>query len=530
MDILIKGLTNKSGNFVIFNSNNGYFNHNKNKFELVVRNFDHIKYDSDENVIKDLHRLSVDEVEILLIPIFSNISLENKSNFIMKLHSNSPGIKTTFDFINKNGIKTRSYVLDGNDGDPFYRYVNLFNLKTVSGVDDGCKSPWASVEEKFKIKDVNGNKNNLENKEGNAPLFVGDELNKFILANNFKIEERDFDCGILYKINIPNKNIVFDKYDKRRSLFISKVDSEKLLFDLLESNYYNINKKTINIEGELECRGFCRFLSDKKGLDDKRINFSRTSLDLTLLKQNEIVGIYRKLTKIYGSMKSINDTGILFGFKPNITNDGVFIEIGYFEYGYANTKVGITDFSNKVSEFYKKNTDVRFECSLRKSSWFKREVFNVSVPPEKTRIVYVCVFPESNIVKVGKTVNWESREKTYKRGDGESPETRSYMKLVYWFATPIIGDKVVDNYLMGCVESWLIKEAHKKYNIFEGKEFFKGDDDISLVDEIRDSIFNLSIPEILSQRTDYQIKTHCRKEKYKEENLYEKFMELKYNK
>lgn len=107
MDILIKGLTNKSGNFVIFNSNNGYFNHNKNKFEVVVRNFDHIKYDSDENVIKDLHHLSVDEVEILLIPIFSNISLENKSNFIMKLHSNSPGIKTTFDFINENGIKTR---------------------------------------------------------------------------------------------------------------------------------------------------------------------------------------------------------------------------------------------------------------------------------------------------------------------------------------------------------------------------------------------------------------------------------------
>lgn len=104
------------------------------------------------------------------------------------------------------------------------------------------------------------------------------------------------------------------------------------------------------------------------------------------------------------------------------------------------------------------------------------------------------------------------------------------MKLVYWFETPIIGDKVVDNYLMGCVESWLIKEAHKKYDIFEGKEFFKGDDDISLVDEIRCSISNLSIPEILSQRTDYQIKTHCRKEEYKEKELYEKFMELKYNK
>lgn len=104
------------------------------------------------------------------------------------------------------------------------------------------------------------------------------------------------------------------------------------------------------------------------------------------------------------------------------------------------------------------------------------------------------------------------------------------MKLIYWFETPTIGDKIIDDYLMGCVESWLINEAHKKYDIFEGKEFFKGDDNISLVDKIRGSISNLSVPEILSERTDYQIKTYCKKEKYKDKDLYEKFMELKYQK
>lgn len=412
----------------------------------------------------------------------------------------------------------------------FINIVTFFNLKSVSGVQNKVKSPWTSVEEKFKIKDIDNNKNELKNKEMEVVTFLAYELDKFTLSKNLKIKEKDFNSGILYQINIPNKNIVFDKYDKRRTLFISKDDSEKLLFDLLKSNYYNIDKKIINIEGELEPRSFCGFLSDEKCLDNKRIKFSRTSLDLTLLKQNEIISIYRKLTNIYGSMKSIKNTGIIFGFKPNITKDGIFIEIGYFEYGYANSKVGITDFSNKVSEFYKKNTNIRFECSLKKYNWFKREVFNVSVPPQKTRIVYVCVFPESNIVKVGKTVNWESRERTYKYGDGKTSETQGYMKLIYWFKTPTIGDKVIDDYLMGCVESWLIKEAHKKYDIFEGKEFFRGDDNISLVDEIRASISNLSVPEILSERTDYQIKTYCKKEKYKDKDLYEKFMELKYNK
>lgn len=530
MDVLIKGLSIRSGNFVVLNPDGGYFNHKKKEFEFIVKNFDHIKYDSEENLIKDLSILNVDKVEILLIPIFLNFSIENQINFVKQLHYHSSGIKTTFDFINKNGIKTKPYFFNKNKDDLFHQYSNLFNLKSVSGVQNKVKSPWTSVEEKFKIKDIDNNKNELKNKEMEVVTFVGYELDKFILSKNLKIKEKDFNSGILYKINIPNENIVFDKYDKRRTLFISKDDSEKLLFDLLKSNYYNIDKKIINVEGELEPRSFCGFLSDEKCLDDKRIKFSRTSLDLTLLKQNEIISIYRKLTNIYGSMKSMKNTGIIFGFKPNITNDGIFIEIGYFEYGYANSKVGITDFSNKVSEFYKKNTNIRFECSLKKYNWFKREVLNVSVPPKEKRIVYICIFPESNIVKVGKTVNWESRERTYKRGDGKSSETQGYMKLIYWFETPTIGDKVIDDYLMGCVESWLINEAHKKYDIFEGKEFFKGDDNISLVDKIRGSISNLPVPEILSERTDYQIKTYCKKEKYKDKDLYEKFMELKYQK
>lgn len=202
-------------------------------------------------------------------------------------------------------LKQSLIFFNKNTDDLFHQYSNLFNLKSVSGVQNKVKSPWTSVEEKFKIKDIDNNKNELKNKEMEVVTFLGYELDKFTLSKNLKIKEKDFNSGILYKINIPNENIVFDKYDKRRTLFISKDDSEKLLFNLLKSNYYNIDKKIINIEGELEPRSFCGFLSDEKCLDNKKIKFSRTSLDLTLLKQNEIISIYRKLTNIYGSMKSI---------------------------------------------------------------------------------------------------------------------------------------------------------------------------------------------------------------------------------
>ena len=160
------------------------------------------------------------------------------------------------------------------------------------------------------------------------------------------------------------------------------------------------------------------------------------------------------------------------------------------------------------------NKDIRDRIVFREDDWFRRDVFENTVPPENTRIVYICYFPEYQIVKVGKTVNWKSRKNTYKRGDGNSPETRSLMKLLYWYPIPKVGDDTIDDYLLTCLEGWLIKEAHKEYNIFEGKEFFKGNDNLTLIDIVNKEIGKLTISNILSQRTDYQIKRFCKNPLY----------------
>ena len=169
---------------------------------------------------------------------------------------------------------------------------------------------------------------------------------------------------------------------------------------------------------------------------------------------------------------------------------------------------------------------------MKKTPNLNREVFRVVVPPLETNIVYICYFPKSKIIKVGKTKDWESRERTYKKGEGEKPETKEYMKLIYWYKTITFGDDVIDRYLMGLTEHWLIDQAKKMYDKFDdGDEFFQADERLEILKEVKSSIGKLSIQDLLKQRTDKQIKRFCYgNQRYDSENLYDKLMELKYNK
>ena len=60
-------------------------------------------------------------------------------------------------------------------------------------------------------------------------------------------------------------------------------------------------------------------ISERKDFDNPKIKFSRTILDVTLLKQYKIIDFYKNLLSEYGETEKVVDTGICFGFMPKIT-------------------------------------------------------------------------------------------------------------------------------------------------------------------------------------------------------------------
>ena len=347
------------------------------------------------------------------------------------------------------------------------------------------------------------------------------------------------------------------------------INNENFLFDILGSNYYNITQRTIETDGRLVSNfsfdntfkkvykyirfrekyadllflyseeikekildEIERYKEENKILEDINVSLFRTSLDLTNLKQYEILNIYNKLNSVLTSFE-IDNTDIKFGVKPIVNDDGIFVEFGYFfKYDLQTNLKVITNFKKSISDFFKKNKNIREELVLKKTPNLNREVFRVVVPPLETNIVYICYFPKSKIIKVGKTKDWKSRERTYKKGGGKKKETKEYMKLIYWYESLTFGDEVIDYYLMNLTEHWLINLAKEMYDKFDdGDEFFQADERLEILKEVQSSIGKLSIQDLLKLRTDKQIKRFCYgNSEYKSQELYDKLMELKYNK
>lgn len=401
------------------------------------------------------------------------------------------------------------------------------------------------------------------NEKKNKKVLI--KIRKFIPDNKSNDKETILNKNKLFGINIDGDYDVFDIKD-------NKNNKKKFLFEVLKSNYYNIPQKIIRTDGSLVgefnfdniFEKVYKYINSKKEflslldlnykeikeeilneiesykqkykfsskLEDIKISLYRTSLELTNLKQYEILNIYKELTNNLAPFE-IYDTGIKFGVKPIINNDGVFVEFGYFFKDDLKTNFNtLEELKISISDFFKKDKNIREETILKNTENLNREVFRVTVPPLERKIVYICYFPKSKIVKVGKTKGWESRERTYKRGGGKKPETKEYMKLIYWYETLTVGDDLIDYYLMNLTEYWLINLAKKMYKKFDdGDEFFQADERLEILEKVKSSIGKLSIQDLLNLRTDKQIKRFCYgNPRYNSKELYDKLIELKYDK
>lgn len=127
-------------------------------------------------------------------------------------------------------------------------------------------------------------------------------------------------------------------------------------------------------------------------------------------------------------------------------------------------------------------------------------------PTPNTNIVYIAYLPTQDIIKVGRTQNWESRENTYRRIQGPTLETTGDMRLCYAHPTYSTGDKALDTWLMYCTEDHLKRFANKRMELVAGNEFFRGYSIQELCIQFDDYIRNLSIHDLLSIRSMQQAK------------------------
>ena len=596
--VFVKGLTLRSGNFVFWDDELGYFNHSKNLFQDSISLFSEFVYNNDKDCVESVFKNGSDFSTILLLPEFVDVELDEIVDFIERLNE-IKGFSIPLDYLLENGIETKDYKQYKNINISVYQeYSSLFRLRCVTNMEEPTYG-WFNIRKE--IADVNyesNTKTNNKNIRGTLDIQGDSEevgLSEIysIITSRCKCEIDEFNekknKQILTKLRnfLPDKNtgnnlneisekkLFYIKFKGDYNGFNIKIDHNKnikhenFLFDILGSNYYNITQRTIETDGRLVSNfsfdntfkkvykyirfrekyadllflyseeikekildEIERYKEENKILEDINVSLFRTSLDLTNLKQYEILNIYNKLNSVLTSFE-IDNTDIKFGVKPIVNDDGIFVEFGYFfKYDLQTNLKVITNFKKSISDFFKKNKNIREELVLKKTPNLNREVFRVVVPPLETNIVYICYFPKSKIIKVGKTKDWKSRERTYKKGGGKKKETKEYMKLIYWYESLTFGDEVIDYYLMNLTEHWLINLAKEIYDKFDdGDEFFQADERLEILKEVQSSIGKLSIQDLLKLRTDKQIKRFCYgNSEYKSQELYDKLMELKYNK
>ena len=159
-----------------------------------------------------------------------------------------------------------------------------------------------------------------------------------------------------------------------------------------------------------------------------------------------------------------------------------------------------------VSQWKQQHKTIIESRQHRESDWWDVTRAPFVNPTPNTNIVYIAYLPTQDIIKVGRTQNWESRENTYRRIQGPTLETTGDMRLCYARPTYTTGDKALDTWLMYCTEDHLKHFANQRMSLVAGNEFFRGLPVQELCIQFDEYIRNLSIHDLLSIRSMQQAK------------------------
>lgn len=142
--VFVKGLTLRSGSFVFWDDELGYFNHSKNLFQDSISLFSEFVYKNDMDCVESVFKNGSDFSTILLLPEFVDVELDEIVDFIERLNK-VKGFSIPLNYLLENGIETKGYKQYNNINISVYQeYSSLFHLKCVTNMEEPIYS-WFNV-------------------------------------------------------------------------------------------------------------------------------------------------------------------------------------------------------------------------------------------------------------------------------------------------------------------------------------------------------------------------------------------------
>lgn len=191
--------------------------------------------------------------------------------------------------------------------------------------------------------------------------------------------------------------------------------------------------------------------------------------------------------------------------------------------GWLSTKTRVADF---VREWKQTNKHVIDRVRHNEDAWWNVERLSFVNPKPNTNLLYVAYLPHTDVIKVGRTQNWESRENAYRRISGPTPETTGDMRLCYVYETPTVGDVAIDKWLLYCAEDHIKQFARKRMELVGGNEFFRGQPVQEFCIAVDGYFKTLTTQDIIRIRPEYEAKQFALQNNYHVERFLDALEQL----
>ena len=175
------------------------------------------------------------------------------------------------------------------------------------------------------------------------------------------------------------------------------------------------------------------------------------------------------------------------------------------------TKTRVAEFIREWKQTHKHVID---RVRHNEDAWWSVERLPFVNPKPNTNLLYVAYLPHADVIKVGRTQNWESRENAYRRISGPTPETTGDMRLCYVYETPTVGDVAIDKWLLYCAEDHIKQFARKRMELVGGNEFFRGQPVQEFCIAVDGYFKTLTTQDIIRIRPEYEAKQFALQNNY----------------
>ena len=187
------------------------------------------------------------------------------------------------------------------------------------------------------------------------------------------------------------------------------------------------------------------------------------------------------------------------------------------------TKTRVADF---VREWKQTNKHVIDRVRHNEDAWWSVDRLPFVNPKPNTNLLYVAYLPHTDVIKVGRTQNWDSRENAYRRISGPTPETTGDMRLCYVYETPTVGDVAIDKWLLYCAEDHIKQFARERMELVGGNEFFRGQPVQDFCVAVDEYFKTLTTQDIISIRPEYEAKQFALQNNYHVERFLDALEQL----